>query len=65
MREKFKHLVAQLPLAASEPLQIFAQDLDHIGFVAPRLARRMGSEEDLLHAPKWRTLGQRLLRAIR
>src|SRR5215469_16437225 len=45
------HLVAQLRFAALQSLEILAQDLDHIVFVCSRLARGVGGEEHLLHAP--------------
>src|SRR6266851_4993748 len=44
-------LVAQFLFAAPEPVEIVAQDLDHIVFVAPRLAGRVGRDQHMLHAP--------------
>ena len=44
-------LVAQLGLAAPEPVEVLAQDLDDVVFVAPGFSRRVRGYQHVLHAP--------------
>src|SRR5260221_8397898 len=55
------HLVAQLRLAAPQPAEIVAQNLDNIVLVAPRLAGGMRRDQRVVHAPERRRVGERLL----
>src|SRR3954469_126968 len=46
------HLVAQLPLAAPEPIQILAQDLDDVVLVAASFAGGVRRHQHVLHRPE-------------
>src|SRR4051794_29110019 len=59
-RCRLNHLVAQLPLAPPQPVEIVTQDLDHIVLVATGLARSVRRHQHVLHCPERRALGQRL-----
>src|SRR5215213_8379879 len=49
-RRRLNHLVAQLALAAPQPVQIVAQDLDYIVLVAAGFAGSVRRHQHVLHA---------------